>query len=123
MGRVKINQVYVAPMMAGRVLRRIRILAYHPDGGYLYEVMYSINEGEHGEAYKITDLSLNRAYKLEVDVCEHKGNLVEDAYVSTGGYDPAIPNYYRCTGCGDLFPNTGDTDLWFPKRIESKVDV
>jgi hypothetical protein len=117
MDRVKVNQVYVAPMMDGRVLRRIRILAPHPDGGYIAKVLYSRAIGDNDLIYSITDLGLKKAYKLEVDVCEHRHT--EDVYIDGGSnYPPSVPNYYQCPDCGDLFPNTGDTDLWFPKQLK-----
>lgn len=109
---VKVNQVYVAPLMAGRILRRIRILAPHPDGGFIIKVIFPNDI----DIQRITNLGLDKAYRLERDVCEHKHT--EDAYVDNGEFSPAIPNYYRCTDCGDLFPNTGDTALWFPKQLE-----
>lgn len=117
---VRVNQIYVAPAMAGRILRRIRILAPHPDGGYIIDVVYSITTSE-PHIQRLGVLALNKAYKLERDVCTHR--IAEDAYIEVGGYAPPVPNYYRCTDCGDLFPNTGDTALWFPKVLEAKVEA
>ena len=123
MDKVKINQVYVAPLMAGRVMRRIRILAHHPDGGYITEVLYSAQPvGQHEKLNRTSELSLNKVYTLETDVCEHRHT--DDVYIDGGSnYPPSIPNYYKCTDCGDLFPNTGDTNLWFPKQIKVRDSI
>ena len=114
---VKVNQVWVAPMMGNRVLREVRILAPHPDGGYIIGILYSISL-KHGEKSieRITELALEKSYSLKIDVCTHRN--IDDAYIDSGDYAPPVPNYYRCTDCGDLFPNIGDTDLWFPKPLE-----
>lgn len=113
---VNVNQIWSAPMMGGRVLRRIRILAPHPDSGYLAEVLYTHPPlGSHEKIVRIGELAMIKSYKLEQDVCTHRH--VDDYYRPSGHYWPATPNYYRCSDCGDLFPNTGDTNLWFPKLI------
>lgn len=116
---INVNQIWSSPMMGGRVLRRVRILAPHPDRGYLAEVLYTHPPlMSHEKIVIITEFALIKVYKLEQDVCTHRH--VEDYYKDTGDYAPATPNYYRCSDCGDLFPNTGDTNLWFPKLIDKE---
>lgn len=112
--KVEVNQVWKAPMMGGRVLRRIRILAPHPDGGWIYKVLFSTSHPNisHVGIDRITELSLEKAYVLEQDVCTHRHT--DDYYAK----DAPVPTHYRCTDCGDLFPNTGDDRFWFPKVLE-----
>lgn len=100
-------------MMGGRILRRIRIIAPHPDGGFLYETLYSVHPADSEILFgKITELSLEKAYVLEQDVCDHRHT---DEWYREGS---PIPTHHICTDCGDKFPNVGDTSLWFPKVIE-----
>jgi len=117
---VKVNQVYVAPLMAGRILRRIRILAPNPDGGWIYqEIPVSKGLRSERDIRIIKEFALEKVFRLETDVCEHKHT--DDMYIRSGDHSPSMPNYFKCTDCGDLFPNTGDTALWFPKPLETKV--
>lgn len=109
--QVKVNQIYKAPMMGGRVLRRIRILAHHPDGGYLYEILYTGQPtGQHEKLGRVTDLSIREAYVLEQDVCDHHGPKTE-IYLKKS----ESPSHWKCLLCEDIFPLIGDTCLWFPK--------
>src|ERR1051325_12087522 len=95
---VKINQVYKAPMMAGRTLRRVRILAHHPDGGYLAEILYSANQLDIESPYtRISLLALEKAYVLQHDVCDHRGPKTEVATVNKGEDDE--PTSWKCSQC------------------------
>lgn len=111
--KVEVNQIWIAPMMGGRVLRKIRILAPHPDGGWIYKLEYTIQPGiQHEGISRITELGLEKAYTLEKDVCTHRHT--DDWYRD----ESPLPTHFRCTDCGDLFPNTGDDRFWFPKVLE-----
>lgn len=113
---INVNQVWAA-RKEETALRRIRILAFHPDGGVIYEELSGgIMRLLIGQIHKLPERNLLKVFKLEQDVCTHRHT--EDCYKDVGDYSPAMPNFYRCTDCGDLFPNTGDTELWFPRPIE-----
>jgi len=46
--------------------------------------------------------------------CHHKNVSEHPKYAID---DP--PGHYLCLDCGDTFSLIGDTDKWFPKRLES----
>lgn len=103
---IKVNQHWQHRLFPDRPA--LRILAPHPDGGYL---VYDWAAAPNDRVSIINTLRLDDMYVLKHDVCTHKH--VTDGYFN----DSAVPNYYVCNDCGDKFPNTGDTALWFPKVI------
>lgn len=111
--KVSVNQIWAA--MDERVekpLRRIRIIAKHPDGGYVYkELGGGTFKTETGRIGHIPSFNLLTVFTLEQDVCTHRyvGEFYED--------EKDHPTYWICNDCGDKFPIIGDADFWFPKLV------
>lgn len=67
-GPVEINMVFAAPDNDGKPLRRIRILAEHPDGGWIHEELPSKMIRWAGEIRRIPNYNLRRVFRPEDSV-------------------------------------------------------
>ena len=111
--QIKINQIWTAPDREGNPLRRVRILAPFPDGGWIiWDLPSRMAIGHIGW---IKEFNLRKVFHLEIDVCDH--HRTDKSEVPGPGARDDSPRYWRCNTCGDLFPLIGDSDFWFPKQI------
>lgn len=103
---IKINQVWES-----ETGRTIRILAHHPDGGWIYKLQYTKHpEIQTGTLHVIGNVGLEAAYALKYDVCDHRG--YRKGEIEIDGH-----MYYKCPNCDDIFPVIGDDYLWFPVEL------
>lgn len=110
----KINQRWVVKNKNGKVLKRLRILGPSPLGALQY--LYITDGGTLSNVVQhfgsIPVENLEKIFELEQDVCDHRN--IDDYY----DRDSPVPTHHLCLTCGDKFPNTADTDFWFPKVLE-----